>query len=117
MTPDPTDHETEIDPTARYMAKRLSALPDSIREEVIEVVAEVVDHFTKGSGFLEGVAASKALGELAEVRRQRVEEDILLLLYVYAHNRLEPLRQRLAPLREAFEQDCRRRQNRRKGTG
>lgn len=117
MTPDLTDREMQLDPTARYMAKRLSALPDSIREEVIERVAEVVDFFTEGSVFLEGVTAPPAAVNPEEARRQKVEEHILFLLYIYAHNRTEAIRQRFAPLMEAYHQDCRRRQGTRKGKG
>lgn len=89
MTPDPTDHETELDPTARYMAKRLSALSASIRAEVIEAVADVVDLFTNGSIFLEAVAAPKSRTVSEGARRREVEYHVVMLLYFHARVRFK----------------------------
>lgn len=89
MTTDAYSTETEVDPTARYMGQRLSALPASIRAEVIEAVADVVDLFTNGSIFLEAVAARKVAAVSEGARQREVEYHVVMLLYFHARVRFK----------------------------
>jgi archaellum component FlaD/FlaE len=109
--------DTGIDTTALNMAKRLSAFPASIREEVIEVVAEVVAFLTQAHTFLEGVAAPKGTTEAEEAQQGEIEEHILMLLYSFMRLRTQPIRHRYIAMVESREQTSRRKQGRRKGKG
>lgn len=98
MTTDTPCSETGIDPTARYMAQRLSQLPASIRAEVMEAVAEVMELFTATSTVLEAVATERGQspGVSEEGRRKELEDHIVTLLYFYMHIRTQTARPRYA---------------------
>lgn len=107
MTTNTPCHEIELDPTARYMAQRLSQLPASIRKEVMEAVAEVVELFTATSTVLEAVATDKSQSHDSseEERRKELEDHIVTLLYFYMHIRTQTARPRYAKLVDLRKQN------------
>jgi hypothetical protein len=77
--------ETALDPTTLYMAKRLSALPASIREEVIEVVAEVVDAFTDSRAVLDCLARQRCQGLVLSEQARSILKRYHLAMFLGIH--------------------------------
>lgn len=119
MTTDPDTHSTnsEIDPTARYMAQRLSALPASIREEVIEAVAEVVDFFTGAGNVLEefGSHLRSSPAGSDEAHRLQKEYYIATFMSMYAQSAVNAARHRYQTGATASEPNPRTKRNTKKG--
>lgn len=94
--PDTCSTNTELDPTAHYMAQRLSALPPSIREEVIEAVAEVVDFFTGAAKVLEefGSHLRSSPSGSEEAHQLQKEFYIATFMSMYAQSALNAARYR-----------------------